>query len=234
MQDQVMQEVEPVNKSKFRRKATEDPNTSKEESLGSSGSQEVNFEGSMELDEDIDVDAFEMEEEPFHYGCATTSVILPQEFMMQDTEKNGSHNAWGTTSSRELVEHLSGVMIQAVRPDQPKRIILEKPSLKMTKHIKPLYIKAHLISKPFSRILVDNGSAINVIPLRLLNALGKSEEDLISTDITVSAFTGEITGVSGVLPIEITVGSRRSLIAFFMVESSASYNALQRKGLDSC
>ena len=85
-----MQEVEPVNKSKFRRKAIADLITSKEESLGSSGSQEVNFEGSMELDEGIDVDA--MEEEPFHYGCATTSVILPQEFMMQDIEKSGSHN----------------------------------------------------------------------------------------------------------------------------------------------
>ena len=73
---------------------------------------------------------------------------------------------------------------------------------------------------------MDNGSAINVILLRLLNALGKSEEDLISTDITVSVFIGEITGVSGVLPIEITIGSRRSLTAFFVVESSASYNAL--------
>ena len=215
-----MKEVEPVNKSKLRRKATEDPNISKEESLGSSDSQEVNFESSIELDEDINVDA--MEEEPFHYGCATTSVILPQEFMMQDAEKSGSHNTWGATSSREPVEHLSGVVIQAVKPDQPKRIILEKPSLEMTKHIKPLYIKAHLNSKPFSRILVDNGSAINVIPLRLLNALSKYKEDLISTDITISSFTGEITGVSGVLPIEITVGSRRSLTAFFVVESSAS------------
>ena len=35
VQDQVMQEVEPVNKSKFRRKATEDPITNKEVSLGS-------------------------------------------------------------------------------------------------------------------------------------------------------------------------------------------------------
>ena len=44
----------------------------------------------MELDEGIDIDV--MEEEPFHYGCATTSVILPQEFMMQDAEKSGSHD----------------------------------------------------------------------------------------------------------------------------------------------
>ena len=85
---------------------------------------------------------------------------------------------------------MSGVVIQATRLDQPKRFILEKPSLKMTKHIKSLYIKAHLNSKPFSSILVDNGSAINVIPLRLLNSLGKSKKDLISTDIIVSTFIG--------------------------------------------
>ena len=160
-----MKEVELVNKSKFRRKAIEDPITNKDESLGSSGSQEVNFEGSMELDEDIDVDA--MEEEPFHYGCATTSVILPQEFMIQDAEKSESHNTWGATSSKEPVEHLSRVMIQAVRPDQPKRVILEKPFLEMTKHIQPLYIKAHLNSKPFSKILMDIGSAINIISYHL-------------------------------------------------------------------
>ena len=160
----------------------------------------------------MEIDAFEIEGEPLPFGCATTSVMLPQEFMMQDVEKYEFHDTWGAISSRGPVEHLSGVVIQAIRLDQPKRVILEKPSLEMTKHIKPLYIKAHLNSKPCSRILVDNGSAINVIPLRLLNALGKSEEDLISTDITISAFTGEITGVSRVLPIEITVGSRRSLL----------------------
>ena len=135
----------------------------------------------MKLDEDMDIDAFKIEGEPLYYRCATTSVMLPQEFMMQDAEKSGSHDTWGATSSRESVEHLSGVVIQAIRPDQPKRVILEKPSLEMTKHIKPLYIKAHLNSKPFSRNLVDNRSAINVIPHRLLNTLGKSEEDLIST-----------------------------------------------------
>ena len=107
-------------------------------------------------------------------------------------------------------------MIQATKPDQPKRVIQEKPSLEITKHIKPLYIKAHLNNKPFSRILVDNGSAINVTPLRLLNSIGKSEEDLISIDFTVSAFIGKVTRVVGILPVEITVGSIRSLTTFLL------------------
>ena len=38
VQDQVMREVEPVNKYKFKSKATKDPITNKEEFLGSSGS----------------------------------------------------------------------------------------------------------------------------------------------------------------------------------------------------
>ena len=72
-----MQKVELENKSKFRRKATEDPNPSKAESVGSSGSQEVDFEGSMELDEDMEIDAFKVEGNLLPFGCATTSVILP-------------------------------------------------------------------------------------------------------------------------------------------------------------
>ena len=97
VQDQVIQKVEPVNKSKFKRKAIEDPITNMEESLGSSGSQELNFEGSMELDEDMDIDAFEIEGEPLHYGCATTSVMLPQEFMMEDVENSKFYDTWGAT-----------------------------------------------------------------------------------------------------------------------------------------
>ena len=75
-----MQEVEPVNKTKSRRKATEDPIANKEESLGSSGSQEVNFEGSMELDEDIDIDAFEMERSLF-----IKNVLPPQSSYLRNS-----------------------------------------------------------------------------------------------------------------------------------------------------
>ena len=35
------------------------------------------------------------------------------------------------------------------------KVILEKPFVEMTKHIKPLYIKAHLNGKPVSKVLID-------------------------------------------------------------------------------
>ena len=78
-----MQEVQPDNKFKFKRKATKDPNPSKEESVGSLGSQEVDFEWSMELNEDMEIDDFEVESNPLPFRCHTILVMLPQEFMIQ-------------------------------------------------------------------------------------------------------------------------------------------------------
>ena len=60
-------------------------------------------------------------------------------------------------------------------------MILEKPTVEMTRHIKPLYVRAHFNGKPMSKILVDNGSTVNVMPLRMLRALGRGIGDLIET-----------------------------------------------------
>ena len=105
-------------------------------------------------------------------------------------------------------------------------MILEKPSLKKIRHIKPLYIKAHLNGRPMSRVLIDDGSAMNVIPSKMLATLGKTEEDLIPTDVTVSTFTGKVTRVISVLPMKISIGSKTSLTAFFIINSTTSYNVL--------
>ena len=88
---------------------------------------------------------------------------------------------------------INGITIQDTRLNFPKRIIIEKPFVEATRHIRPLYIRAHLNGKPFSRILIDNGSAVNIMPSRLLHSLGKTAEELIVTDIVVAAFTGEVT-----------------------------------------
>ena len=63
--------------------------------------------------------------------------------------------------------------------------------MEMTRHIKPLYVRAHLNGRPVSKVLIDNGLAVNVMPLRMLRALGRSINDLIETYVAVFAFTGE-------------------------------------------
>ena len=55
--------------------------------------------------------------------------------------------------------------------------------MEMTRHIKPLYVRAHLNGKPVSKVLRDNGSEVNVMPLRMLRALGRRINDLIETEV---------------------------------------------------
>ena len=73
----------------------------------------------------------------------------------------------------EIIEHSecgSRVVILRQKKSQdgeskkPVKVVLKRPSKKMSQHLKPLYIKVYLDSLPVDRILVDGGSAINVLP----------------------------------------------------------------------
>ena len=86
--------------------------------------------------------------------------------------------------------------------------------MEMTRHIKTLYVRAHLNGRPISKVPIDNGSAVNVMSLRMLRALGISINDLIETEVVVFAFTGEVSKTLGILPIDNTIGSKTALSAF--------------------
>ena len=62
--------------------------------------------------------------------------------------------------------------------------------MEMMRHIKPLYVRAHLNGRPVSKVLIDNRSTVNVMPLRMLRDLGRSISDLIKTEVVMSTFTG--------------------------------------------
>ena len=89
--------------------------------------------------------------------------------------------------------------------------------MEMTRHIKPLYVRAHLNDRPVSKVLIDNGSTVNVMLLRMLRALGRSSNDLIEKEAVVSTFTREVSKTLGILPIDITIGSKTALPAFFFL-----------------
>ena len=51
--------------------------------------------------------------------------------------------------------------------------------MEMKRHIKPLYVRAHLNERPVSKVLIDNESVVNVMPLRMLRAIGRNISDMI-------------------------------------------------------
>ena len=71
-------------------------------------------------------------------------------------------------------------------------MILEEPIVEMTRHIRHLYVRAHFNGKLVSKVLVDNGSRVNVMPLRMLRILGRGIGELIETKVSALTFIGEI------------------------------------------
>ena len=102
----------------------------------------------------------------------------------------------------------------------------EYPTTFMTQHVKPLYIKAFFDGIQMNQVLVDNGVAVNLLPKSSLKKLGKRSPKLILTSTTIVGFAGGKQMAQGILLINLSMGTRDCMTAFFVIDSNAKYNAL--------
>jgi hypothetical protein len=110
-----------------------------------------------------------------------------------------------------------------------ERAVFEKPK-KLSQHMKPLYIKGHLDGKPVSRLLVEGGACVNIMPYAVFEKLGHSEGDLMKTNMTLSGFLGEASNTKGIMAKELIVGSKSMSTTFFVVDVKGKYNVLLGRG----
>ena len=199
--------VPNVEKTKFGRKATKYT-----ESMSS-------------VDEIMDLEALLIGEILISLNCSTISLTFPIIFKSKNAKEDLVEVERKHPTTEEDVGR-SGVTIESSEECRPHKAILDKSFVQMTRHIKPLYVRSHLNGRPVSKELINNGSSVNVMPLRILRALGRSVNDLIETKVDVSAFTGEVSKTLGILPIDITIGSKTALFSFSMINSTANYNIL--------
>ena len=90
-----------------------------------------------------------------------------------------------------------------------------------------LYMRGHINGKPVSRMLVDSGAIMNLMPYSLYKKLGGMDEELIKTDMTVSGVGGgDPIGAKGVASMELTVGSKKVATAFFVSEVRGNFNLI--------
>ncbi|CAL9020955.1 unnamed protein product [Prunus brigantina] len=94
------------------------------------------------------------------------------------------------------------------------------------RHLKPLYISAHVEGVPISKVFVDCGATVNILPCSLMRKLAKTREDLIPSDVIMGSFVGDKSKTIVVLPLKITVADQTRITAFYVVESSVDYNIL--------
>jgi hypothetical protein len=108
----------------------------------------------------------------------------------------------------------------------PRPVIFEKPREKKYKHLKALYLKGYINGHPINKMLVDTGATVNIMPYSVLCQLGRSTEDLIKTNVTLSDFNGQASEAQGVLNVDLTVGSKTVPTSFFIVSSKSMYTVL--------
>jgi hypothetical protein len=108
----------------------------------------------------------------------------------------------------------------------PKDAIFQKPK-DIDNHLKALYMKGHINGKPISRMLVDEGAIVNLMPYSLFKKLGGSDEELIKTNMTISGVGGgEPMGAKGVISMELTIGSMTLATAFFVTETQGNFSLI--------
>ncbi|KAM1528985.1 hypothetical protein ACFX1Z_018248 [Malus domestica] len=70
-------------------------------------------------------------------------------------------------------------------------ILFPRSSSTNLQHLKPLYVTAHIEGCPISKIFVDCGATINIMPVFVMKALRRSTDELIPSGITMSSFVGD-------------------------------------------
>ena len=107
----------------------------------------------------------------------------------------------------------------------PQQAIFEKPDLDYL-HLKALYVSGFVNGKPISKMLIDGGAAVNVMPMATFKKIGKTPEELVKTNMTLRGYEGKSSEVRGVTNVEVTIGSKTLPTTFFVIDGKGSYAVL--------
>jgi hypothetical protein len=99
----------------------------------------------------------------------------------------------------------------------PMETVVEKTE-KSSQHLKSLYIQGHINGRPISRMLIDGSIAIHLMSYSVFKKLGKEDDELVKTNLTLNNVGGNLMEARGVISMELTIGSKSLATAFFIVE----------------
>jgi hypothetical protein len=107
----------------------------------------------------------------------------------------------------------------------PKEAAFTKPK-KSVNHLKPLFVRGHIDGIPIAKMLVDGGTAVNLMPYSLYRKLGKQDEKLIKTNMTLSGVGDSSIKARGVTSVELTIGTKTLAAAFFIADVEGNYSLI--------
>jgi hypothetical protein len=117
-----------------------------------------------------------------------------------------------------------GLMAQLVLA---KQATFDKPA--KNRHMRPLYLRGYVNRKPLTKMFVDGGAAVNVMPYTTFRKLGMGPEDLTPTSIVLNDFAGNPSDTKGCVHVDLTIGSKTLLTTFFVIKGKGKYSLLLRR-----
>ena len=108
----------------------------------------------------------------------------------------------------------------------PMTAIFEKPADDERQHRKALFVKGRVDGQSMTKILVDGGAAINIMPYAVYRKLGRGDQDLTKTDMMLKDFEGNVSPVKGAICVELTISSKTLPTTFFVISGKGAYNLL--------
>jgi hypothetical protein len=116
-------------------------------------------------------------------------------------------------SEKERDEHFN--IIQPMFPTKQEWRVKEKTSA-----------PALTASDDDMELLIDGGAAVNLMPHSLFKKLGREDEELVKTNLTLNNVGGNPMEARGVMSIELTVGSKSLATTFFIIEVPCNYSII--------
>jgi hypothetical protein len=89
-----------------------------------------------------------------------------------------------------------------------KHANFDKPA--KNRHMRPLYLKGYVSGKPLTKMFVDGGGAVNVMPYTTFRKLGMGPGDLTPTSIILNDFAGNPSDTKGCVHVDLMIGSMRT------------------------
>jgi hypothetical protein len=114
-----------------------------------------------------------------------------------------------------------GLMTQLVLA---KQATFDKPA--KNRHMRPLYLRGYVNGKPLTKMFVDGGAAVNVMPYTTFRKLGMGPGDLTPTSIVLNDFAENPSDTKGCVHVDLMIGSKTLLTTFFVIEGKGAYSLL--------
>jgi hypothetical protein len=75
-------------------------------------------------------------------------------------------------------------------------------------------------------MLVNSGAAVNLMSYSIFKKLGRKDDELVKTNLTLNGMGGNPMEVWGVVSMELTVGSKSLATTFFVIDVQGNYSVI--------